>query len=98
MSRRVRFACMRGLYVAAAAWVLAIASAVAYGQGRSVFPGTLDQHPAINYRDGALTDGVSMLRRDVTAGAATLQFDGREGYLRSLLAKLQIPIDSQILL
>ncbi|MBM3806968.1 MAG: hypothetical protein FJW22_02115 [Acidimicrobiia bacterium] len=32
------------------------------------FPGTLDQHPSIDYRGRALTDVVSTLQTDVAAG------------------------------
>ena len=38
------------------------------------------------------------LQRDLGAGAATLTFDGRQGFLRSLLARLNVPVESQILL
>ena len=89
---------MRALCVAAAAWVLTVGSLFVNGQGRSVFPGMLDQHPAIDYRDGALTDVVALLQRDLKDGTASLQFEGPEGYLRSVLAKLQVPVESQLLL
>ena len=35
--------------------------------------------------DGALTDVVTGLQRDITAGTTSLAFDGQQGYLRSLL-------------
>jgi hypothetical protein len=88
---------MRALCVAAAAWVLSVASLFVNAQGRSVFPGMLDQHPAIDYRDGTLTDVVTLLQRDLKDGTGSLQFEGREGYLRSVLAKLQVPVESQLL-
>ncbi|MEP6783243.1 MAG: hypothetical protein ABI983_06205, partial [Acidobacteriota bacterium] len=89
---------MRVLYVAAVAWVLTLAASAANGPQRSVFPGTLDQHPAIDYHGGVLADVVTLLQRDLNAGTASLQFEGREGYLRSVLAKLQVPVESQVLL
>lgn len=58
----------------------------------------LDQHPAIDYRGGELSDAVSTLRRDITAGTAKLAFDGEQGYLRSMLAALNVPVESQVLL
>jgi hypothetical protein len=78
------------------AWLAAFAWAG--GQSRTLFPGTLDQHPAIDYRGGALSDPVSTLQRDLASGATTLAFDGSHGFLRSLLARLDVPVDSQILL
>jgi hypothetical protein len=86
---------MRLLYVPACAWVLALATAT--GQSRSAYPGTLDQHPAIDYRGAALSDVVTSLRRDVASGKATLRFEGQQGYLQSLLQKLNVPVESQIL-
>ena len=68
------------------------------GIAQSRFAGTLDQHPAIDYHDGVLTDPVSALARDISAKTTALAFDGQQGYLRSLLTRLQIPIESQLLL
>ena len=87
---------MRVLGVAAALWALAFI--VAVGQSRSAYPGMLDQHPAIDYRGGELTDAVTRLQRDVGSGSTQLRFDGRQGYLRSLLEKLAVPVDSQLLI
>jgi hypothetical protein len=39
-----------------------------------------------------------MLQRELTAGKIALEFDGTQGFLRSLLATLNVPIESQILL
>ncbi|HYE86167.1 MAG TPA: hypothetical protein VEA16_07420 [Vicinamibacterales bacterium] len=87
---------MRAIGVAAVVWVLALL--IGSAQSRSVFPGTLDQHPAIDYRSGALADVVTVLRRDAAAGALKLAFDGTQGYLRSMLAALDVPVESQVLL
>jgi hypothetical protein len=87
---------MRPWFAVTAIWTVALAAAVA--QSRTAFPGTLDQHPAIDYRGGALTDVVSGLQRDLSAGSAPLAFDGPQGYLRALLARLNVPIESQVLL
>lgn len=67
-------------------------------QPRTPFAGLLDQHPAIAYRDGPLTDAVSVLQADIKAGAKTIAFEGPQGYLRSVLAALNVPVESQILL
>ena len=87
---------MRVIAIAGILWAAAFAAAS--GQSRSLFPGTLDQHPAIDYRTSALTDPITALQRDLTAGSASLEFEGRLGFLRSLLAALNVPVESQILL
>jgi hypothetical protein len=87
---------MRVLGVASALWALALI--VAVGQSRSAYPGMLDQHPAIDYRGGELTDAVTRLQRDIGRGSTQLSFDGRQGYLRSLLETLAVPVDSQLLI
>jgi len=53
-------------------------------------------HPAIHYYTGDLADPVSQLIARIQSGATQLNFDGPQGYLRSLLDALQIPIESQI--
>ena len=87
---------MKGLAIAAIVWLSALSVVIA--QSRSPFPGMLDQHPAIDYRGGALTDVVTNLQRELTAGSGSLAFDGTQGYLRALLARLDVPVESQILL
>ena len=84
--------------VAAAVLLWAVALAAAAAQSRTLFPGTLDQHPAIDYRTSALTDPITVLQRQMTAGAVALEFDGTQGFLKSLLAALNVPVESQILL
>jgi len=86
---------MKAIAAAALAWLLLLGGTA--GQPRSRFPGTLDQHPEIDYRNGAVSDVVTALKTDVNAGAATLAFDGRQGYLKSLLERLNVPVESQIL-
>jgi hypothetical protein len=89
---------VRALLAAAGLWILVLMSATAQDRSRSAFPGTLDQHPSIDYRGGALTDLVTGLQRDLNAGSTALAFAGAEGYLRSLLDRLNVPIESQVLL
>jgi hypothetical protein len=81
---------------AAAVWALALVTVT--GQARPAYPWTLDQHPAIDYRGTPTTDPVSALQRDLSAGTATLAFESRHGFLRALLARLEVPVESQILL
>ncbi|MFM8532440.1 MAG: hypothetical protein ACKOEC_02430, partial [Acidimicrobiia bacterium] len=81
-----------------AAAVMWLATLIAVAQQRAPFAGLLDQHPAINYRGGTLSDVVSVLQRDIAAGTASIAFDGQQGYLRSVLAALNVPAESQVLL
>lgn len=87
---------MRALVLTAAGWGVALALVAA--QSRSLFPGTLDQHPAIDYRGSALSDAATLLQRDAASGAVALRFEGRQGYLRSVLERLDVPVESQVLL
>ena len=87
---------MRGVALTVIVWTVAFVGAS--GQSRPLFPGTLDLHPAIDYRSSALADPITALQRELAAGQASLDFDGPQGFLRSLLARLNIPVESQILL
>ena len=82
---------MRLLALAGLVWVWAFVG-LAGQAGRSLFPGTIDQHPAIDYAGARAADPASR------AGVAGLAFDGPQGYLRALLARLDVPIESQLLL
>ena len=75
-------------------WLSALA--VSAAQTRSVFPGTLDQHPAIDYKNATAADPASQLQR-VVEGGAPLTFEGEQGYLRAVLSRLNVPVESQIL-
>ena len=73
-------------------WIAALASA-------QLTDGAVEpEHPAIGYY-GPATDRVAQLNQRLLAGEARLEFEERRGgYLRSLLAALDIPIESQIAL
>lgn len=81
----------------AATMIWAAAFVAGAAQRPAPFAGLLDQHPAIDYRGGALSDAVSMLQRDINAGAKSIAFEGQQGYLRSVLAALSVPVESQVL-
>lgn len=53
--------------------------------------------PAINYSAGPLDNPVESLNQQLQQGGVRLSFEGRSGYLRSALAALKIPVDSQLL-
>jgi hypothetical protein len=65
-------------------------------QGGDVSAVTID-HAAIQYMTRPTRDAVAELNRKIQAGQAKLAFDGRLGYLRSVLAALDVPIESQTL-
>jgi len=86
LSTRVLAACGSML---AAAYVLA-------AQGTMPAPPSID-HPAIQYISKPTSDAVAKLNTRIQAGQATLAFDGRLGYLQSVLSALGVPVDSQML-
>ena len=55
------------------------------------------RHPAINYRNGPTTDAVADLNRRIAAGDVQLAFSQPQGYLRSVLDALHVPVESQML-
>lgn len=75
---------------------LVLAGAGALAQRRDAFVASRD-HPAIAYTKGAVADPVFQLARRIQDGSVRLQFDRPNGYLKSLLAALDIPIESQAL-
>ena len=52
--------------------------------------------PAIEYTSRPTNDLISVLNRDIKAGKVRLRFDGRQGYLPSVLKALHVPIESQM--
>lgn len=86
------------------AWAWATIGVVAVGTGiragRQVAgpnPTTLREHPAIRYGATPAVDPVARLARDLAAGRVTLERDATTGYLRSVLAALDVSIESQVL-
>jgi hypothetical protein len=81
--------------------VVLIASVVAghmllVAQSGGMFPAPVD-HAAIQYTARRTNDVVAELNKKIQAGQVMLTFDGQLGYLRSVLAALDVPIDSQTL-
>ena len=54
------------------------------------------QHPAIQYYSRPVADPVFELNRQVQEGKVRLKFEGTQGYLRSLLNALNVPVESQL--
>lgn len=51
----------------------------------------------INYRSNDLHDPVAKLKQRIEKGEVTLQWEPKNGYLRSILSQLEIPVSSQTL-
>jgi hypothetical protein len=87
--------------------VLLLAAGVSLALARhSVFAtaaqrtGVFDQsmnHPAIKYSTSDSNTVVDELNRKLADGSATLEFDAKTGYLKSVLDLLKIPVESQVL-
>src|SRR5215467_2339228 len=57
---------------------------------------TYEQEP-ISYSSAAVDDPVARLQKRLDAGEARLKYDDRHGYLKSVLALLEVPESSQML-
>ncbi len=51
----------------------------------------------INYRSEDVSDPVAQLQKQLDAGATSLSWDADQGYLKSVLKLLHVPVDSQTL-
>lgn len=63
-------------------------------------PGAFDQsinHPAIRYNTADAVTVVEALNRKLADQSATLVFDEKSGYLKSVLDLLEVPVESQVL-
>lgn len=69
--------------------------AAARGDLEGVFSPDID-HPAIQYTTRPVTDPVSQLNLKIQQGEVHLKFDDSQGYLRSVLDALNVPIESQM--
>ena len=67
---------------------------IGFGDDKGVVPEPDD--PAIEYFSRPTHDSVSALNREIRAGKLRLRFDGKRGYLRSVLEALDVPIESQM--
>ena len=85
----------RFLFILAAVSILGSAGALV-AQRPNAFSGSYD-HAAIRYTTHPVDTAVSRLNGDIEAGRVRLTFDAATGYLASLLAALDVPRDSQML-
>ena len=72
------------------------ATTIAARQAKPAYAGTLDDHPAIQYASTAPNDPVQRLADDLASGKRTLARQEPTGYLQSVLAALNVPIESQV--
>ncbi len=77
-------------------FVLGGVSAPVRAQRGGMFQGSVDD-PAISYSTAPLDNVVASLNQKLQEGGVDLRFEGRSGYLRSALAALEVPVDSQML-
>ena len=81
------------------AWLLVVVLgcgvATQAGQRGGAFRASRD-HPAISYSTGPVDNVVSRLNERLEAGEVSLEFEGRSGYLQSLLDALDISVQSQV--
>jgi len=62
-----------------------------------VSPSAMRAHPSINYMAAPTTDPVAQLNERLKAGTVSLTGEPTNGYLRSVLGALGVPVESQIL-
>ena len=87
-----------GVAIALATAGLAASLAVrAAGQTAAPYPGVLDEHPAIQYDTRPTNDPVARLNDALRSGSRRLTHDDGVGYLRAVLAALEVPAESQVL-
>jgi hypothetical protein len=79
---------------------LALCSTVAVTIGQERRTGAFDQsinHPAIKYLTTDTDTVVDRLNQKLRDGSATLVFDDKTGYLKSVLELLHVPVESQVM-
>lgn len=81
-------------FVAAAAVLASVLAVEAQRPG--AFGGSI-KHPDIAYQTTPEQTAVTALAARLAAGGARLEFDPQSGYLRSVLAALDVPVESQVL-
>lgn len=87
---------MTRVRVLLAAAVMAWLGVGAYAQ-KQIPPSLIRNHPAIAYATSTQSDPVFKLNERLKNGEVTLESEPVTGYLRSVLALLNVPIESQVL-
>jgi hypothetical protein len=78
------------------AGIVLLSVAFASGDRRGLFLLPDKDSPAIEYSKRPTTDAVSRLNLLIQQGKVRLKFDDKQGYLRSVLQALGVPIQSQL--
>jgi hypothetical protein len=86
---------VRAALIAAVGLIALAAVSAVSAQFADSFVASRD-NPAIAYSTGAVSDRVARLNQRILDGQARLTFEGRGGYLRSVLDALDVPIESQV--
>jgi hypothetical protein len=84
---------LRGFGIPLIAAALLSVSAV---RASAQYGATYEQEP-VSYGSPEVNDPVARLQKRLDAGEAVLKYDDRQGYLRSVLEHLEIPVSSQML-
>jgi len=90
---------IQGEQVRRAAWIaglVLLSVAFASGDRKGLFLLPDKDSPAIEYATRPTTDAVAQLNAKIQQGKVHLKFDDRQGYLRSVLGALDVPIESQL--
>jgi hypothetical protein len=87
----------RGRVLIAFATLAGLFATALLGQRQDAFVASRN-HPAIDYANGPTTDRVVDLNKRIRDGSTRLTFEDAAGYLRSTLAALAVPIESQVAL
>ena len=85
--------------IPAAVMIVAVGAAagVAERDDAADYPYLPYDHPAIQYPNSAPDDAISRLQTKMDRGEVKLDFDAKWGYLPSLLKRLGVNVDSQML-
>ena len=79
------------------AGLVLLSVAFASGDRKGLFPLPDKDSPAIEYSTRPTADAISQLNAQIQRGKIHLKFDDKQGYLRSVLEELDVPIQSQLL-
>jgi hypothetical protein len=77
------------------AGLVVLSVTLAFGDYKGAFAPDIED-PAIGYSTRPVTDPVSHLNLEIQQGKVHLKFDDKQGYLRSVLEALDVPIQSQL--
>lgn len=77
-------------------WIAAVALSAAVNVAQAQTEAAYEQEP-ISYSSPKTDDPVAQLQQRLDRGESRLEFEGRQGYLRSVLELLGVPVSSQML-